>query len=173
VTRFRQVSAVGVAIALLFAAGGCGLVSHRQTQAARIATKAVEHELTVVKHAVVAPQYDADTCELTVDARADLRFVVENLRPVQVERLLAISTDAASMAVLSDQQGLTIRPAAASLAGRTAGRGSRDERPVLTAELQGLRAGVRTGQSVPVTFHFQRGGDLLVRAPVSPCVNSR
>ena len=173
---FRRVSAAGVAIALVATAGGGGPASHQQAQVAyipAIPANAVEQELTVVKDAVVTPQYDRGTCTLPVDARADLRFVIGNLRPAHVERLLAISTDAATMVVLSDQKGLTIRPAEAPPAGRAVGRGPRDERPVLTAALQGLRAGIRPGQSVPLTFHFQRGGDLQVRAPVPPCADSR
>jgi hypothetical protein len=174
VISFRRVGAVGVAVASLTAAGGSWLASHQQAQSAYVPANAVEHDLTVVKQAVVAPQYDGDSCALPVDARADLRFVVENLRPAHVERLLAISTGAASMVVLSDQQGLTIRPAVASSTGRSVGGGPRrDERPVLLAALQGLRAGIRPGQSIPVTFHFERGGDLHVSAPVLPCTESR
>jgi len=56
VISFRRVSAVGKAIALVAAVGGGRTASDRQAHAAYMPANAVEHELTVVMHAVVTPQ---------------------------------------------------------------------------------------------------------------------
>lgn len=169
--------ATGVAITLLaiallaVTASGCA-ADHHQAPTAAPTTIDVHRTSTVVEDVVVVPRYDRGSCVLPTDARADLTFAIRNLRPSHVERLLAISSDAASMVVLSDQKGLTVFPAVVTAA-RHVNNERPPHRPMLTAVLQHLRTVIEPGTSVPVTFHFQRAGDLKVHARVPACVSTR
>lgn len=126
---------------------------------------------TSVENVFIAPAY-AVTCELQVDAPAQLSFTAINGSATEVETLSSISTPAAdSVEINAPSEALRIAPEASIAAGQPVENLDEITAPdqPFSVFLVGLDESVTPGKSVPVTFTFDRAGDITLNVGVDAC----
>lgn len=126
---------------------------------------------TSVENVFIAPAYAID-CALQVDAPAQLSFTAINDSSTEEETLSKISTPAASrVEVDAPADALTIAPEASIAAGQPVENVEDADAPdqPFRVFMFGLDDSVEPGRSVPVTFTFERAGDITLPVAVDAC----
>lgn len=156
---------------------GCGSDDDRAMSNNR--DSGTDHGQTSVQNAYIVPAYRA-SCALQRDAPASLSFTAINDSPAESERLLDISTPAAaSVSINVAPSALRMPPRTAIAAGQP--RANPDPHPSehpgpsatfgqpFSVTLIRLADTVEPGRSFPVTFGFERAGELTVDVAVEAC----
>lgn len=128
---------------------------------------------TSVENVFIVPAYEV-TCTLQVDAPAQLSFTAINGSATEAETLMSISTPAAdSVDIDATAEALTIAPEASIAARQPVENVDEPTAPdqPFSVFLVGLDESVAPGKSVPVTFTFERAGDITLNVGVDPCPN--
>jgi copper(I)-binding protein len=126
---------------------------------------------TSVNNAFIVPAYTL-SCVLQVDAPAQLTFTAVNGSTTESETLSDISTPAAStVSIDASKAQLEIAPGTSIAAGQPVQNLEESTAPdePFTVTLQGLEQGVEPGKSFPVTFAFEREGDITFNVAVEAC----
>ncbi len=126
---------------------------------------------TSVENAFIIPAY-TESCVLQVDAPAPLTFTVANNGDLEPERLLEISTPAAESVILeAPQGGFEIAPQTRVSVGQPVENVDAPDAPdqPYSAVLVGVTDDVQPGLNVPVTFTFERAGEINFDVAVDAC----
>lgn len=124
-----------------------------------------DSQSTTVENAFIVPASPPRSCGQQIGDTAHLRFTVTNNRPAERERLTAVHTDAADVALAGAATAEI--PAGAALAVGQPHAGDAIAAP--PARLTGLDDRVGPGMSVPVTFTFAEYGPLTLQVPIEAC----
>jgi hypothetical protein len=166
----KKVGAVPLAaVPLLFVAAACGEEGVIENSARGSGGSSGE---TAVRDAYIVPALEPGTCVIQRDGTAQLHFTVTNSSSRDSERLTEISTPAAG-AVELPAPGMFEIAAQASLAMGQPIEQPDDpqapDQPLPAAAVQQLDESARPGTSVPVTFVFERAGEVTFNVPVESC----
>lgn len=126
---------------------------------------------TSVENVFIAPAYAID-CTLQVDAPAQLSFTAVNDSSSEDETLSEVSTPAASrVEIVAPPQALTIAPGSSIAAGQPVENVEDVDAPdqPFRAFMFGLNDSAEPGKSIPVTFTFERAGDITLQVAVDGC----
>ncbi|MDV8003057.1 hypothetical protein [Rhodococcus sp. IEGM 1408] len=168
VTRYLASAAMVLALG---ASGACA--SDNEEMASSNRGGGEQDGQTSVENVFIVPAYMI-SCELQVDAPAQLSFTAINGSATEEETLSMISTPAASSVEIdAPPEALTIAPEASIAAGQPVENLDEPTAPdqPFSAFLVGLDDGVVPGTSVPVTFTFERAGDITLNVAVDACPN--
>ncbi len=126
---------------------------------------------TSVANVFIAPAYAID-CALQVDAPAQLSFTATNNSSTEEESLSEISSPAASrVEIAAPAQALTISPESSIAAGQPVENVQDADAPdqPFSVFMVDLDPGIEPGRSVPVTFTFERAGEITLPVAVDGC----
>ena len=118
---------------------------------------------TSIDNAYIVPSFVPGSCALQEGDTAQLRFTITNNRPLEDERLLAVTTDAAARITVPREVTVDIA------AGESLSAGEPDGDGPPAVQLVGLRPSVKPATSVPVTFGFKEFGNTTLQVPVEAC----
>jgi hypothetical protein len=126
---------------------------------------------TSVRNVFIEPSYASD-CTVQVDAPAQLSFTAINDSSTEDETLSEISTPAASRVEIdAPPEALTLSPESSIAAGQPVANPDDADAPAqsFSVWMVDLDPGVEPGQSVPVTFTFERAGEITLPVSVDGC----
>lgn len=128
---------------------------------------------TSVENVFIAPAYAID-CSLQVDAPAQLSFTAVNDSSTEAETLSEITSPAAERVEIDAPAGaLEIAPESSIAAGQPVENvedADAPDRP-FRSFMFGLDDSAEPGKSIPVTFTFERAGDITLQVAVDACPN--
>lgn len=126
---------------------------------------------TSVENVFIVPAYAID-CSLQVDAPAELSFTAINDSSSEGETLSEITSPAAARVEIdAPADALEIAPESSIAAGQPVENledADAPDRP-FRAFVVGLDDSAEPGKSIPVTFTFERAGDLTLQVAVDAC----
>lgn len=154
-------TAVATVLLVTFLLTGCGSYTTGESTNRGSGSQTSE---TTVENAFVVPRYLPGSCEIQVGDTADLRFTITNNRPLEAERLEAITTPAAENIRIDPSPPIKVAAGTALATGQLVEPG----RP-LSVTLEGITQTVRPAYNVDVTFRFQQFGELTMPVPVEAC----
>lgn len=166
---FARLSSVTFVAALSVGLAGCGDTVDDVASSNR-GGDGVAGE-TSIENAFVIPAY-SESCVLQVDAPAPLTFTIANNSDLEAETLLDISTPAADTVTLTGpEDGLEIAPQTRVAVGQPVENVDDPEAPdqPYLAILEGVTDDVQPGLNIPVTFTFERAGELNFDVGVDAC----
>lgn len=172
--------AAGAAIAL--SACGSGQVSQTAVQQAAVNGNSADLGEIALRNVHIAYP-SSEEYSIEPGGNAVLAFTVVNDSAETTDKLVSITTDYAARVVAGEEVGgLTIKPQTSLQAGQLpAGEGAateaetqiknneeNDDAPAALSlvVLQDIKAGVRPGLTVPITFKFEKAGSVTVDVPV-------
>jgi copper(I)-binding protein len=165
-TRSRASAIIGCA-AMMVLAVGCG------AEEVDNSSPGVETQTdgTSVENPSIVPNAAPASCVVEVGDVAEIKFTATNNRHNEPERLMSISTEIADAVQIIPGPGVPIP------AGMSISAGQPIEQPAsqqaldqpVTVTLQAVNQTVEPGRSVPVTFQFEKFGDLTMDVPVEAC----
>ncbi|AFM17096.1 hypothetical protein Mycch_2321 [Mycolicibacterium chubuense NBB4] len=160
----RSGTAVGGAAVLCLSAVGCGedpvLDSSNRGSGSHT-------QSTTVENAYIVPAFLPGRCAIQDGAGGQMRFSVTNNRSTETERLLGLSTKAATVAPFGD--AVDIPPKTAVAFGQPNVEAAGVDGVRHTVRLERLDRQLRPGMSADVTFHFKLSGDMTMPVPVEAC----
>ncbi|MDV8013481.1 hypothetical protein R4P70_19400 [Rhodococcus sp. IEGM 1241] len=172
--------AAGAAIAL--SACGSGQVSQTAVQQAAVNGNSADLGEIALRNVHIAYP-SSEEYSIEPGGSAVLAFTVVNDSAETTDKLVSITTDYAARVIAGEEVGgLTIKPQTSLQAGQLpAGEGAateaetqiknneeNDDAPaaLTLVVLQDIKAGVRPGLTVPITFKFEKAGSVTVDVPV-------
>jgi len=172
--------AAGAAIAL--SACGSGQVSQTAVQQAAVNGNSANLGEIALRNVHIAYP-SSEEYSIEPGGSAVLAFTVVNDSAETTDKLVSITTDYAARVIAGEEVGgLTIKPQTSLQAGQLpAGEGAateaetqiknneeNDDAPaaLTLVVLQDIKAGVRPGLTVPITFKFEKAGSVTVDVPV-------
>ncbi|MGU3432863.1 hypothetical protein ACNHUS_07570 [Actinomycetes bacterium M1A6_2h] len=167
--RIATALALTAAAALTLSACGSGKIAQTANQVAAINGNGANVANISMRNVHVAYP-NSEEYSLTEGGKAELIFTAVNTSEQFSDTLRGIETEGAEQVTLVGTPGSIEIPAQAALA---AGAPA-DQEPLdptepsssVLVELDGLSADVRPGLTVPMTFSFERAGDVVVNVPV-------
>jgi len=168
--RVATAVALAAAAAISLSACSAGQISQTATQTAAVnGNYANQGDISLRNVHIVYP--NSEEYSLAPGGTVALAFTAINENPAQAERLSKISTDkAASVTIAGEVGGRIIEPQTALAAGTVDATvtddGEKIETDIILVTLNDIAEGVYPGLTVPITFTFERAGDITVDAPV-------
>lgn len=168
--RVATAVALAAAAALSLSACSAGQITQTATQVAAVnGNYANQGDISLRNVHIVYP--DSEEYTLEAGGTVALAFTAVNESTHETDRLTKISTPKAESVTIEGQTGdRAIRPQTALSAGApdvtVTDDGEELESDIVRVTLDGIAAGVHPGLTVPITFSFERAGDITVDAPV-------
>ncbi|NLG56323.1 MAG: copper chaperone PCu(A)C [Rhodococcus sp.] len=182
--RVATAIALAVGAALTLSACSAGQITQTSHQAAAInGNNANSGHIALRNVHVVYP--NAEEYSIEPGGTAILAFTIVNQSNEDDDRLISISSDYAGSVTITEEAGSLTIPAQGALAAaqsegeeladlvdaaEEAQTGTTEESPVpvdvLVVKLENLNEGVRPGLTFPVTFTFEKAGDVTIEVPV-------
>jgi copper(I)-binding protein len=167
--RIATALALTAAAALTLSACGSGKIAQTANQVAAINGNGANVANISMRNVHVAYP-NSEEYSLTEGGKAELIFTAVNTSEQFSDTLRGIETEGAEQVTLVGTPGSIEIPAQAALAAGVPA----DQEPLdpeepsssVLVELDGLSADVRPGLTVPMTFKFERAGDVVVNVPV-------
>lgn len=166
---FARLTYASVAAALAVAMTGCSSDDPATSSSNRGGDEASGE--TTVENVFIAPAYTL-ACVLQVDAPAQLTFTATNQSSSETEVLTSISSPAAeTITIQTANDNLDIAPESRIAVGQPVENIDNPDAPdePVFAVMEGLTDAIQPGLSVPVTFTFERAGDLTLDVAVDAC----
>ncbi|MFD4293527.1 hypothetical protein ACFWQG_09935 [Rhodococcus sp. NPDC058532] len=169
--RVATAVALAAAAAISLSACSAGQISQTATQVAAVnGNYANQGDISLRNVHIVYPD-SASEHSLEAGGTVALAFTAVNESEFQPERLTKITTDkAASVTIAGEVGGRVIKPQTALSAGTpdatVTDDGEQIESDIILVTLNDVAETVRPGLTVPVTFTFERSGEITVDAPV-------
>ncbi|MGW0040633.1 hypothetical protein [Rhodococcus sp. NPDC003348] len=168
--RVATAVALAAAAAISLSACSAGQITQTSTQVAAVnGNYANQGDISLRNVHIVYP--NSEEYSLKPGGTVALAFTAVNESQHQPERLAKISTDkAASVTIAGEVGGRVIRPQTALSSGvpdaTVTDDGEKIETDIILVTLNDIAEGVYPGLTVPVTFTFERAGDIVVDVPV-------
>ncbi|EID72130.1 MULTISPECIES: hypothetical protein [Rhodococcus] len=177
--RVATAVALAAGAALVLSACSAGQITQTSSQVAAVNGNSADVGSIALRNVHVVYPNSAEY-SLEPGGTAVLAFTAINNNEDTPDKLTRISTDFAQSVTLGDKAGgLEIAPQTALVAGQPGedaeasadAAGQTDESAdaptdVVLVTLDGLKEGVRPGLTFPVTFAFEKAGDVTVSVPV-------
>ncbi|TQF75075.1 copper chaperone PCu(A)C [Rhodococcus spelaei] len=167
--RVATAVALAAAAAISLSACSAGQITQTATQVAAVnGNYANQGDVSLRNVHIVFPQ--SEEYSLEPGGTAALAFTAVNNDEHRSERLGRITTDyAKSVTIAGEAGGRVIEPQTSLGAGVRAATvldNPEDPTQLVLVTLDGIKEGVRPGLTVPITFTFERAGDITVQVPV-------
>ncbi len=168
--RVATAVALAAAAAVSLSACSAGQITQTATQVAAVnGNYANQGDISLRNVHIVYP--NSEEYSLEPGGKVVLAFTALNESEFEPERLAKIATDKAEAVTIAGEVGeRVIRPQTALASGAPDATVTDDNEKILTKEilvtLDGISEGVYPGLTVPVTFTFERAGDITVNVPV-------
>ncbi|MFD4180602.1 hypothetical protein [Rhodococcus sp. NPDC058514] len=167
--RVATAVALAAAAAISLSACSAGQITQTATQVAAVnGNYANQGDISLRNVHIVYP--DSEEYSIEPGGKAALKFTAVNNSEVKADRLTKITTEAAgSVTIAGEVGGRVIDPQTSLGAGVRAATvldDAEDPTQLILVELNDLNEGVHPGLTVPMTFSFERAGDIVVSVPV-------
>ncbi|MFD1815760.1 hypothetical protein [Rhodococcus gannanensis] len=168
--RVATAVALAAAAAISLSACSAGQITQTATQVAAVnGNYANQGDISLRNVHVVYP--DSEEYSLEPGGTVALAFTAINESEYQTERLTKITTDKAASVTIAGEAGARIIPPQTALAAGTVDAtvvddGEEIESKIILVTLDDIGADVYPGLTMPVTFSFERAGDITVDVPV-------
>jgi copper(I)-binding protein len=167
--RVATAVALAAAAAISLSACSAGQITQTATQVAAVnGNYANQGDISLRNVHILYP--DSEEYSLEPGGKAALAFTAVNNNEEQADRLTKITTDAAdSVTIAGEVGGRIIKPQTSLGAGTRAATvldDPEDPTQLILVVLNDINEGVYPGLTVPITFRFERAGDIVVSVPV-------
>jgi copper(I)-binding protein len=167
--RVATAVALAAAAAISLSACSAGQITQTATQVAAVnGNYANQGDISLRNVHILYP--DSEEYSLEPGGKAALAFTAVNNNEEQADRLTKITTDAAdSVTIAGEVGGRIIKPQTSLGAGTRAATvldDPEDPTQLILVVLNDINEGVYPGLTVPITFSFERAGDIVVSVPV-------
>lgn len=167
--RVATAVALAAAAAISLSACSAGQITQTATQVAAVnGNYANQGEISLRNVHILYP--DSEEYSIEPGGKAALQFTAVNNSEQKADRLTKITTDAAgSVTIAGEVGGRVIDPQTSLGAGVRAATvldDPADPTQLILVELNDINEGVYPGLTVPITFSFERAGDIVVRVPI-------
>lgn len=168
--RVATAVALAAAAAISLSACSAGQITQTASQVAAVnGNYANQEDISLRNVHIVYPE--GEEYSLEGGGTVALAFTAVNMSEFEPERLVKISTDKAASVTIAGEAGARIIRPLTSLAAGTVNAtvtedGEEIETDIILVTLNDIAEGVYPGLTVPITFTFERSGDITVDAPV-------